>query len=91
MCTIGIMLFVAGFLVMAITSFNFTTKKEVLDVGPIEVKKEEPHYIEWPVRVGDVFAVACAMLLVAGRENNHTSTGSDKSYFWRPQASCAGK
>lgn len=68
MRTLGIILLVAGIIMMAVTGFNFTTKKKVLDVGPIEVNKEQPHSVNWPVWIGGVVAAAGVVLLVTGRK-----------------------
>lgn len=67
MRTFGIILLVAGIIMMAVTGFNFTTKKKVLDAGPIEISKEEPNWVGWPVWAGGVVAVTGVVLLIAGR------------------------
>ncbi len=64
----GIILLVAGIIMMAISGFNFKTEKKVLDVGPLEVNKEETHHVGWPVWIGGVAAVAGLVLVVAGRK-----------------------
>lgn len=52
MRTLGIILLVAGIIMMAVSGFNFKTEKKVLDVGPLEVSKEQNHHVGWPVWVG---------------------------------------
>lgn len=68
MRAIGIVLLVAGIIMMAITGFNFTTEKKVLDVGPLEVNKEESHHVGWPIWIGGIAAAAGIVLVVAGRK-----------------------
>lgn len=64
----GIVLLIVGIIMMAISGFNFTTEKKVLDVGPIEVNKEENHRVAWPVWAGAIAAVAGVVLIVAGKK-----------------------
>lgn len=64
----GIILLVAGIIMMAVSGFNFKTEKKVLDVGPLEVNKEQNHHVGWPVWIGGVAAVAGIVLVVAGRK-----------------------
>ncbi len=70
MRTTGIILLVAGIIMMAVSGFNFKTEKKVLDIGPLEVNKEESHHVGWPVWVGGVAAVAGIVLIVSGRKKS---------------------
>jgi hypothetical protein len=67
MRALGIVLIVAGIIMMAITGFNFKTEKKVLDVGPLDVRKEESHHVGWPIWAGGIAVVAGVVLVVAGR------------------------
>ena len=68
MKVLGIVLLVIGIIMMAINTINFTTKEEVVDIGPLEVNKEKEHTIGWPMYVGGVVAVGGLIMLVAGRK-----------------------
>jgi hypothetical protein len=59
MKTLGILLIVIGGIMTVFTGFNIITKKEVADIGPIEINKEEKTPIYWSPITG-------AILLVAG-------------------------
>jgi len=52
MKTAGYILIVLGVLLTIYTAFTFFTKKKVLDVGPVEVTKEEPHTVSWTPLIG---------------------------------------
>lgn len=52
----------------AITGFNLITKKEVADIGPIEINKEEKTPINWSPIVGGILLVAGVVVLVSGRK-----------------------
>jgi len=64
----GIILIVVGGLMTAITGFNLITKKEVADIGPIEINKEEKTPINWSPIVGGILLVAGVVVLVSGRK-----------------------
>jgi uncharacterized membrane protein YdcZ (DUF606 family) len=59
MRTLGIVLVIVGIAMMVITGFNIVTKKKVVDLGPLEVNKEQRTPINWSPIVG-------AALLIGG-------------------------
>jgi uncharacterized membrane protein YidH (DUF202 family) len=68
MKVLGIILIVAGVLMLAFGNISFTRKEKVVDVGPLEINKKEKKTIEWPNYAGGVAIVAgIAVLLVSGR------------------------
>ena len=40
------------------TGFNLVTKKEVADIGPIEINKEEKTPVAWSPIIGGILLVA---------------------------------
>ncbi|MEJ7646329.1 MAG: hypothetical protein WKF87_17160 [Chryseolinea sp.] len=70
MRTLGIVLLVIGLIMTVFTGFNLITKKKVVDVGPIEINKEEKTPIYWSPITGGVLAVAgLVIILVAKRKD----------------------
>ncbi|MGN6618384.1 MAG: hypothetical protein ACTHJ5_14520 [Ilyomonas sp.] len=67
MKTFGIILIVIGILMFIIRTVNFKTKEKVVDLGPVEVNKEESHSIGWPVYAGAVAVIAGIVLVVADK------------------------
>jgi hypothetical protein len=63
---IGILLIVIGILMIILKEVNFTTKKEVADLGPVEIKKKEQHTLSWPLYAGIGIAACGVIVLVAG-------------------------
>jgi drug/metabolite transporter (DMT)-like permease len=55
----AIVLIVVGALMMVYTGFTYITQKNVVDVGPLEINKEEKHPVRWSPIVG-------ALLLLGG-------------------------
>ena len=69
MKNVGIVIIVIGILMIAYTGFNFITKEKVVDVGPIEINKEENHPVQWSPIVGVVLVVGGIVLFAANRKN----------------------
>lgn len=64
----GIILVVVGILMAVITGFNFKTEKKVVDLGPLQVNKEQNHHVGWPTYTGGIIAVIGIGLIVAGKK-----------------------
>ena len=59
-----------GILMTVFTGFNIITKKEVVDVGPIEINKEEKTPIYWSPVTGGILIVAGIVILVIGQKRS---------------------
>ena len=66
---LGIILIVAGILMFIFRGFSFTEKKKVIDLGPVEVNKEEKHNVGWPIYAGGIAVVAGIAILLIERRN----------------------
>jgi len=66
MKTAGWILLVAGIVMLLVRSISFTTKEKVIDAGPIEINKKEPHTVSWPYYAGGLLAVGGLILIVTG-------------------------
>lgn len=66
MKVLGIILAIVGIVMMVFTGFDFTTEKEVVDVGPVEVNKQEEHSVGWPMYAGGIVAGLGVVLVVVG-------------------------
>lgn len=64
----GIILIVAGVLMLIFNGFSFKTKKEIVDIGPLEVNKTEDKQVGWPSYVGALVTVAGIGILLIGRK-----------------------
>ena len=64
----GIVLIVIGIVMVCITGFNFVTKKNVVDVGPIEINKEENHPVAWSPIVGVILLVGGIVITATGKK-----------------------
>lgn len=68
MKNLGIVLIVIGIIMMLITGFNFVTKKKVVDLGPVEINKEENHPVQWSPIIGGVLLVGGIVVLAVGKK-----------------------
>lgn len=68
MRSFGVVVIVLGILMTTLTGFNIITKKKVLDVGPVEVNKEEKTPVYWSPITGGILIVVGAVLVLAGRK-----------------------
>ncbi len=51
------------------TGFNIITKKEVVDLGPIEINKEEKTPIYWSPITGMILLVAGVIVVLTGKRH----------------------
>ncbi|MEZ7515483.1 hypothetical protein [Flavobacterium frigidarium] len=65
--SIGIAIIVIGAIMVFYTGFNYVTKEKVVDIGPIEINKEENHPVQWSPIVGVALLVGGILLVVADK------------------------
>jgi len=70
MRVLGIILIVAGILMLIFRGFNFTQEKKVVDLGPVEINKKEKKSVGWPLYAGGIAVAAGVVLLVAGKKKD---------------------
>lgn len=63
---VGIILIVVGILALAYQGITYTSKKEVIDIGPIQASTETRKTIPLPPVVGGLSLVGGIVLLIAG-------------------------
>jgi hypothetical protein len=67
MKTLAIVLIVIGGIMTVFTGFNLITKKEVADIGPVEINKTEKHPVAWSPIVGGILLIAGIVVLVSNK------------------------
>jgi drug/metabolite transporter (DMT)-like permease len=70
MKTLGIILVVAGILMMVFRGVTFTREKKVVDIGPLEINAKEKDTLGWPIYAGAIATVAGVVLLVSGKRRS---------------------
>jgi hypothetical protein len=66
--TLGVILVVVGLLGLAWGGFSYTTRENVVDIGPIHATREKTHTVPLPPIVGAVALIAGIALLVSGKK-----------------------
>jgi len=70
MKSVGVILIVLGLLGFAVTGISYTTSEQVVDVGPLEVQREEEQNLPVsPIAAGGAVLVGIG-LVVAGRRRD---------------------
>jgi hypothetical protein len=66
---LGIALIIVGIVVALITGISFFTKKKVLDVGKVEITKDEKHTASWSPLWGVGIIVVGGVLVMFGKKD----------------------
>jgi hypothetical protein len=64
---LGIALIVLGALALAYHGFSYTTREKAVDIGSLQVTKEEHHQVPIPPLLGAIALVGGIAVLVVGR------------------------
>lgn len=64
----GIILLVVGLLMTVYTGFTYITKEKVVDIGDLEITKDNSHTVNWQPYVGVGAMVIGAGVLLLGRK-----------------------
>lgn len=64
----GIILIVAGLLMLVFKNISFTKEEKVVDVGPLEINAKEKKTLGWPNYAGGIAIVAGVVLVVMDRK-----------------------
>ncbi len=70
MKNLGIGLLIIGIIMTVFTGFNVITKKKVVDLGSVEINREEKTPIYWSPITGGILAAAGVLLLVVGKKKD---------------------
>jgi hypothetical protein len=68
MKNIGIVLISIGIIMMIITGFTYVTKENVVDIGPVEINREQDHPVQWSPILGGILLIAGVVLVVSGKK-----------------------
>ncbi|GAC1399206.1 MAG: hypothetical protein NVSMB63_19100 [Sediminibacterium sp.] len=65
----GMVLIIAGILMMIFRSVSFTKETNVANLGPLEINIKEKKNIGWPLYAGGIAVVAGVIVLVSAGNN----------------------
>ena len=64
---VGIVLIILGIISLGYQGFTYTTRKKVVDIGPIQATKKENHTVPLPPILGVIALAGGVAVLAAGR------------------------
>lgn len=64
--SIAIVLVIIGVIMTIYTGFSYVTTEKVVDLGPIQVNKEENHPVQWKPIVGILIVVVGGIMFIKG-------------------------
>jgi len=68
MKTLGIVLLIVGLLMTLYTGFTYVTKEKVVDLGGLEITRDDEHTVNWQPYVGVGAMVIGGTILLLGRK-----------------------
>lgn len=63
----GLILIIAGVVITLLAGATFVTQKKILDIGKLEITKEQEHQLPWTPVAGIIVVVAGIALVFAGK------------------------
>ena len=66
---IGVALLILGILALAYQGFSYTVPKKAVDLGPIQVTRQERHNVPLPPILGALALIGGIAVLVLGRSS----------------------
>jgi uncharacterized membrane protein YidH (DUF202 family) len=64
---LGVALIVIGIIALVYQGFTYTTRKKVLDIGPVQATREERRTIPVPPVIGIIAVIGGVAVLALGR------------------------
>jgi uncharacterized membrane protein HdeD (DUF308 family) len=64
---IGILLLVAGLIMLIWTGFTYTHREKIVDAGPVHISADKQNTVTWPPYAGGILVVAGIIALVTAR------------------------
>ena len=58
MKTVGVILIVAGIVMLIFRSFTYTKEQKVVDLGPLQISEKQKETFNWPIYAGAVAVIA---------------------------------
>ena len=64
----GIFLLIAGFGLSIFTAFSYFTREKVVEIGALEITRNQPHYLNWSPFIGIAIMVIGAFIVLQARK-----------------------
>ena len=77
---LGAIVLIAGLAMTIFTSIVYFTTKKVVDLGDVEITRQEPHYVNWSPWIGIVIMIIGVALVMMAPKNNGWKMFNAKKY-----------
>ena len=64
----GIFLMIAGLGLTVFTAFSYFTREKVVEIGALEITRNQPHYLNWSPFIGIAVMVIGAFMILQARK-----------------------
>lgn len=65
---LGIVIIILGIIMLIWTSFSYTKKEKIVDVGPLEINADQQKQLTWPSYAGGILIVGGIIILLVGKK-----------------------
>ena len=66
--TIGLILIIAGVIMLVWTGFTYTKKEKIIDAGPIQVSADRQKTVNWPPYLGGILLVGGIVIVATSKK-----------------------
>jgi uncharacterized membrane protein YidH (DUF202 family) len=66
--TIGLLLIIAGVIMLVWTGFTYTKKEKIIDAGPIQVSADRQKTVNWPPYLGSILLVGGIVIVATSKK-----------------------
>ncbi len=73
MKTAGVIIIIVGLLMTLYTGFTYVTKEKVVDLGELEITKDNHHNVHWQPYVGIGMILIGSVVLILDRKKSRTT------------------
>ena len=64
----GLFLLIAGLGLSIFTAFSYFTREKVVEIGALEITRNQPHYLNWSPFIGIAIMVIGAFMVLQARK-----------------------
>ena len=68
--TIGIVLIIAGAVMIIWTGFTYTKKEKIIDAGPIQISADRQKTVSWPSYLGGILLVGGIVIIATSKKSS---------------------
>lgn len=64
----GVLIMIAGLGLTIFTAFSYFTREKVVEIGALEIIRNQPHYLNWSPFIGIAVMVIGAFMILQARK-----------------------